>query len=360
MTIATFLSRRRRLLAICVASALLHYLAIGWVGARIGPDSAAPDKAAPATIQAALLAPPAPPPSPAAVAPVKKVAPRPPAPAAPQPAPEPAPAPSAPEPAPAPEPAVEPAPEQPAAAPPAEAVVAETAPPAAPTVQVFKVSLPPSARLTMDLTRAGGSGAELSGSGEMVWQRRADGYRVTMEASVSLVVTRLNVYALSSEGAIDEHGIAPRESTEKRGRRAPTATHFDRAQQRLTFSTSDKAEPLAPGAQDKASLPLQLAGIARADSAQLQKDMEIAVADERGVSQYRFVLVGQEDIDTPLGRIATWHLSRPPRPGAYNARLDVWLAPRHEWFPVQIRSTESTGAVTTQTVRKIVLTDAGS
>jgi hypothetical protein len=57
--------------------------------------------------------------------------------------------------------------------------------------------------------------------------------------------------------------------------------------------------------------------------------------------------------------MAVWHLTRAPLPGSYNSRLDVWLAPAHNWYPVQLRSTESSGAVTTQTVRKIVPQEAG-
>ena len=63
----------------------------------------------------------------------------------------------------------------------------------------------------------------------------------------------------------------------------------------------------------------------------------------------------QEELETKLGKLMTWHLSRPPKPGSYNSRLEVWLAPEHDWYPVQIRNTEASGAVTTQTVTKIVL-----
>jgi len=57
MTIASLLSRHRRVLVVCAASAWLHYLAIGWVGARVGP-ALAERASAPAPVMAALLAPP--------------------------------------------------------------------------------------------------------------------------------------------------------------------------------------------------------------------------------------------------------------------------------------------------------------
>jgi hypothetical protein len=53
-------------------------------------------------------------------------------------------------------------------------------------------------------------------------------------------------------------------------------------------------------------------------------------------------------------------LSRPPKPGSYNSRLDIWLSPERGWYPVRIRNLEASGAVTTQTVNNIVMTDTGS
>ena len=73
MTIASLLSRRRRVLAICAASVLLHYLAIGWVGAHISADTDAATASEPPVITARLSVPaPVPPPpleQPAAAAP---------------------------------------------------------------------------------------------------------------------------------------------------------------------------------------------------------------------------------------------------------------------------------------------------
>jgi len=122
-----------------------------------------------------------------------------------------------------------------------------------------------------------------------------------------------------------------------------------------SFSATQAAYPLAPGAQDKASVPLQLAAIARGDPGQLAGDIEIQVGQDRDASVYRFVVLGEEEIDTRLGKLRTLRLSRPPKPGSYSARLDIWLAPDHGWYPVQICNIEANGAVTTQTVNKIVV-----
>ena len=61
-----------------------------------------------------------------------------------------------------------------------------------------------------------------------------------------------------------------------------------------------------------------------------------------------------------MARMAALHLSRPPRAGVYGSRLDIWLAPVHGWYPVKIRNIEASGAITTQTVNKIEITNAGT
>ncbi|ATQ74039.1 hypothetical protein CR152_05515 [Massilia violaceinigra] len=371
MTIASFLSRRRRALAIGTATVLLHYLAISFVGARIGPAPATAPDPEPVTIVAQLHAPapvaaPLPPPKPTP----KPAAARPRAPARSTPVPaapvaevnseaEAGGAGDAADAAPAPvqasvaevAPAVELAPEPPP--------VAEAAP-AEPVKPALKVSLPPSAELNFDVARTDRDGGTWSGLSTISWKQAGGAYKLSMEASVSVLVARVNLVLLTSEGTVGADGIVPRTATEKRRGKTQTATHFGGADGKITFSASERSYPMVAGAQDKASFLLQLAAIGRADSAQLASGVELFVGEEKDANPFGFVLVGKEEIDTRMGRMATWHVARPPRPGAYNSRLDIWLAPAHNWYPVQIRNTESNGSVTTQTIRKILITDSGN
>ncbi|MEN3278033.1 MAG: hypothetical protein V7631_3823 [Massilia sp.] len=255
----------------------------------------------------------------------------------------------------------------PAAAAPQEALVqapqpapAEPAPPPpAPEPRRYKVSLPPPATITMDVARTDADGTRWSGEAQLSWQLGEDTYRIDFEAGIRIMFTRVNLAVLTSEGAVAATGFAPVKMTEKRRRRALTATHFDWGSNKITFSASQKKVDLAPGAQDKASVPLQLAAIARGDPAQLSGDIDIQVGEDRDAAVFRFVAVGQEEIETRLGKLQTVHLSRPPKEGSYRSRLDIWLAPSRGWVPVQIRNTEANGAVTTQTVNNIVLIDTG-
>jgi hypothetical protein len=379
MSTTPFSSSRRRALVLGAAVVLLHLLALRWFGAQItAPRERWFDREQPAVVARLLGAEPAAAPPPPA--PVRKAAPRPKRAAQ-----------QLPPPAPPVEPAVEPvelaaadpvaeadATEDPsAAAAPVAAVAADPAaaggPPAvpasapaaqappAPEPRRYRVDLPPSADITLDVARVDADGTRWSGEALLSFKRNDERYRIQVEAGIRVVFARVNLVVLTSEGAVTAAGLAPLVMTEKRRGRALTATHFNRqGAATITFSGSQNTYPLAVGAQDKASVPLQLAGIARADPAQLSGDIEIQVGEDRDASVFRFVVVGQELIDTRLGKLQTWHLSRPPKPGSYSSRLDLWLAPGRGWYPVQIQNTEASGAVTTQTVNNIVMTDTGS
>lgn len=358
MTFASFLPRRR-VLVLCLASVLLHYLAIDWVGAHIGPPQA--QASARAAIVAQLhpaqpLSAPAPPPPP----PKQERRPR-------KPAPRPArivtqaqlPALAEAALALAPAPDMQQAAELLQEIVPVAAAQLPEASPAPPGAARYKVDVPPSAELTLDVARTDPDGTAWYGVGNMSWKRGGNAYSLSVEAGLDMLITRLNLLVLTSEGSIGESGIAPLISTEKRRGRTLTATHFNQQEGRITFSASQRSYALLPGAQDKGTLPLQLAGIGRADPGQFGQDIEIMVGEDKDAAVFRFVVVGQEQIETGLGEVRAWHLTRPPLAGSYKSRLDVWLAPEHNWYPVRIRNTEANGAVTTQTVSKIVITDSG-
>ncbi len=237
---------------------------------------------------------------------------------------------------------------------------AAPAAPAVPEIRRYAVDMPPPATITLDVARKDADGTDWSGEAVLAWQLNEDTYKIKVEAGIRVVFTRVNLVVLTSEGAVAATGFAPIKMTEKRRGRSLTATHFNWGDNKLTFSGSQAAYPLVPGAQDKASIPLQLSAIARGDAKQLSGDIDIFVGEDRDASVYRFKVVGQEEIDTRLGKLQTWHLTRPPLAGSYKSQLDIWLAPQHGWYPVRIRNTEANGAVTTQTVNNIVLDHSGS
>lgn len=237
---------------------------------------------------------------------------------------------------------------------------AEPAAKPAPEARRYKVDLPPAADIQMDVARLDANGTRWSGDALLSWTLTPTSYKIRVEAGITVVFAHVNLLTLTSEGTVGDEGFMPALMTEKRRGRSMTATHFDRKDGRLSFSASEANYPLVWGAQDKASVPLQLTAIARGDPQQLSGNIDILVGEDRDASVFSFMVLGQEQIDTRMGKIATWHLARPPKPGSYNSRLDLWLAPGYGWMPVQIRNLEASGAVTTQTVNNIVMKNSGS
>jgi hypothetical protein len=371
----SFVSQRRRVFLLGTLTVLLHWLVLMWLVAQMGPRRDVHRGLERVAMVTVLL--------PEHSAPLHVVAPPPPPP----------PPRATPKPRRAPKPVVVPPPEVPVAAPepdfaealadamtrqgdgaavgiPGEqgqplettpAVVKEIVQVSAPEpkLPVYKMAPPPSADLLLTVDRIDADGTKWTGEAAIRWRRAADHYKVKVEIGISVLVTRVNLVVLNSEGTLGEAGLMPVKMTEKRRGRSETATHFNAADKKITFSASQASFALQPGAQDKASIPLQLAAIARGDPSQLHGEIAVQVAEDKDASVYRFIVIGQETITTPLGRMQAWHLSRPPVPGSYSSRLDIWLAPEHDWYPVKITNLEANGAVTTQTVSKITLTDTG-
>ena len=328
-------------LAVLALSLLLHLAALLWAGGHIGLSS--PLRADPATVTVQLQQPPAPAPPPVlAAAPPSAAAPSPkagrPRPRKPQP-----PAPVVPsESAAGPEPA--PVAEVAAAVP--DSRIAPVAPPAeqsaapAEPAPRYRFRMPPPVELKYDVQSLR-DGKVVYGRGKIAWRTDGGRYRIEGEAGV-LFFTVLNFQSL---GAIDAFGVAPEVYTEKRFRRDETTTNFQRDTGRINFSASDASYARAGSEQDRASVVWQLAAIGLGDAARFAPgaQLELFVAGVRDAEPWVIQVIGLEQTETPAGSAAAWHVVRAPRPGSYEQKLDIWLAPQQSWYPVRLRYTETNG-----------------
>jgi hypothetical protein len=218
--------------------------------------------------------------------------------------------------------------------------------------QGYLVKPPPSATLRMHIVRTAPNQADGQGDMEFVWRVAERRYTLTLNAKLNAPNGVSPLYVFQSTGAIDAYGLAPSSASIARRGRAETAMHFDRETKRVSFSASNNSAPLQAGTQDRASLFVQLAGIAMADPSQITvgKLFALDVAEERGVSRFEFIVVEREHLHTSLGEIDAWHLRRVLPTNTVLARLEVWLAPDYHWLPVQIQTTEMNGIVTRHTL----------
>jgi len=211
--------------------------------------------------------------------------------------------------------------------------------------------LPPSADLNYEL-QARQRGFGLKGEAIVSW-RAADGkYSVTAVSKVPVLGT---ITDDRSSGAIDAYGLAPAEFVEKRMRKEPTTTTFDRQAKALSFSESKQVYPIKGGEQDRASITWQLAAVARGAGAKFKPGTEwpFFVAGRRDAETWVFKVVKREKVRTGLGEVDAVLVARQPVADKKDQTLEVWLAPQHEWYPVKLRYTEGEKEEVEQTLTSV-------
>jgi Protein of unknown function (DUF3108) len=247
-------------------------------------------------------------------------------------------------PGPAPQPADDPVPAA-LPAPPAQSAAEAAAVPAleaqAPAEKkIYNVDVPPSAELNYDV-QALREGQTVYGHGKIAWKSNGSDYTVEGEAGILL----FTVLSFRSSGMLDDFGVAPVLYAEKRFRKPETNTHFQRERNIISFSASTASYPRHGGEQDRASIVWQLTGIGRGSGSKFAPGEEINffVAGVRDAETWTIRIIGLEEIETGIGKTMAWHMVRVPRPGSYEQKLDIWLAPQQEWYPVRLRYTETSG-----------------
>jgi hypothetical protein len=213
------------------------------------------------------------------------------------------------------------------------------------------VDIPPSADLSYSI-KARQKGFSISGDAVLSW--RVAGGKYTLHADTRAMFLG-KILENRSEGLIDGFGVAPVQFYEKRIRRDPYTTTFDRAGKGISFTESKEVYPLKGGEQDRSSVSWQLVAVARAapDKFTPGSEWTFFVAGRRDAEQWTFKVIRRETVRTGLGQVDAVHLVRLPPPDSKDQTLDIWLSPSHEWYPVRVRFTDSDDEFVDQTVEKI-------
>jgi hypothetical protein len=310
----------RRLLALGALSVGLHLATLAWLNAHRQPRQ----RPAGAALSVRLLAPPAPAAS-----------------AAPLPAPSAAP--SAPRP--------RPAASTRSAAPPAPGSAVEAALPGAdgalyqPMPGRYNVRLPPPVVLSFDVSEGPGLTPREAPS-RLIWQAGEQHYGLRFENVPDNYGGPART--LTSEGGVNDGGIAPDSALEQQDGAADARTSFEREAGRIELASGASVE-LNTSTQDMASLLMQLAGMGLADPDQMQGTLAFEVTSSAGYTTVQFDVSGPEQLDTPMGMLSVLHLTQQTRPG--EIRLEVWLAPALSWYPVQLQTSGPTGVIALQRLR---------
>jgi hypothetical protein len=215
----------------------------------------------------------------------------------------------------------------------------------------YRINLPPSANLNYGIT-ARQSGIALNGEARLQWTQGSGKYSVVAESSAMLFGKFLEE---KSDGAVDANGLAPQAFTEKRMRKDATTASFDRQAGKISFTDSKESYPIRGGEQDRTSVIWQLIGAARGAPEKFKpgSNWSFFVVGQRDAEPWIFQVVKQEKIATPQGEQTTWHLLRKPPANSKGQRLDIWLAPELESYPVKLRFTEGNDDTIEQVLEKI-------
>ena len=93
-------------------------------------------------------------------------------------------------------------------------------------------NLPPSADLNYSI-KAKQHGLNISGEATVAWRHSGSDYSIDTESRVALFG---KILENRSEGAVDDYGMAPASFYEKRIRKDPATTRFQRDSKTITFS----------------------------------------------------------------------------------------------------------------------------
>ncbi|MGS0742262.1 DUF3108 domain-containing protein [Glaciimonas sp. GG7] len=218
-----------------------------------------------------------------------------------------------------------------------------------------RFDLPPSAELNYAI-RARQSGLSINGEAVVKWQ--TNGRKFSVEAVTSAMLFG-KILEAKSNGKIDDYGLAPAQFIDKRFHKNSTTTTFNRSADgggTITFSQSDASYPIKGGEQDRTSIVWQLAAVARAAAKQFKVGSvwSFFVAGQRDAEPWHFTVINREKITTGIGEVEAVHIFRAPPPDDTGQRLDIWLAPSLEWYPIRIRFTDPNNDFVDQTLNTII------
>lgn len=153
----------------------------------------------------------------------------------------------------------------------------------------------------------------------------------------------------SSEGTVESQGLRPAEFRDRRGEGPLGIARFDWTRSLLVLEREGRIEtrPLPERAQDRLSFAW---GFAFAPPA--QEEIEVFVADTKGLSRQRYRVAGAELLRTPAGEFDAVKLVK-QREGGDPRTTEIWLAAKAGYLPLRILVVEKDGTRIDQVVTRI-------
>ena len=251
-------------------------------------------------------------------------------------------------PEPVPEPEIEPPPvEKPdvvAMAQPAVPVKALEAP------KFNSAALPDELSISYDLTSPMADGKAV-----YEWKRDGDRYRITGEAAAEGFFTLFLEGRVLQEatGTITPEGLRPERFTERKPSTATEGLEFDWDGGKVTFDRHNekKTDALGGNIVDWLSMLFQTA----ANPPPSTGDYDLNVLTQRKLYRFHLKILGEEEIEIPLGRVRTLHMRHIDEKDATEV-VDVWLGIDQHYLPVKLRYPVAHNRLTVDQVATRVVT----
>lgn len=222
----------------------------------------------------------------------------------------------------------------PVEAPPAPEVAAAS-PAASAASAAVAFEWPPSTRLSYRLS--GNYRGEVVGGAQVEWVRVGTQYQVHIDITLGPIISR----RMSSQGELVGDRLRPSRYDEETRvlMRAPRRVTILFGADEVVLATGERRER-TPDVQDSASQFIQLAAMftTRPELLQAGTTLDMPLALRNRIGTWTYDVLGAEDIRTPFGPVATYHLK--PRnviSRGNELSAEIWFAPQLRYLPVRIR-----------------------
>jgi len=174
----------------------------------------------------------------------------------------------------------------------------------------------------------------------------------TTEASGLFALFYSGRYVMTSKGNITPNGLQPTSFWIQRGQSADRTefAEFNWDSKTLDYGKSSERHnvSISDGAQDQLSVFYQIALTAPHTSG-----LRFALTTGRKFNQYTYQVIGEETLDTALGKIKTQNLSRVTAKIDSNEGTDIWLAINYHYLPVRFRLATRGGEVLDHWIKEL-------
>ncbi|WP_157263587.1 DUF3108 domain-containing protein [Azohydromonas aeria] len=197
---------------------------------------------------------------------------------------------------------------------------------------------PPATQLDFELT--GWYRGDVHGSARVQWLRQDRRYQVHLDVTIGPSFAPLMSRRMSSDGEVTPRGLAPKRYDEvtKFGFSSRQATVLFEPDVIVLGNGTRRVAEL--GVQDTASQFVQMTWMFTMQPELLTPGGTVALplALPRRMDTWTYDVLGEEVLDTPLGRIPAVHLRPriPPKGNGEVMTVEAWFAPTLQYLPVRL------------------------